>query len=222
MVLCSDLHSTRSKGDPQTGWVGVGLGYLQEGRFLHIFMASVRIMKPFSSLHFILHKQPFHQMCLTKPLKQPRMPLTRQAGDGQVSQTTRNTAPLFQAPTGVPLLPTTQRCPTAGNHPCCPKRRREALVFLVSLHAALWLLLCAAKQTCSLPSDYEMFGPVTKRGEQKGATTIILLRLTSSRSGSLLCIRFSVSSTSVEFGSSSGTGLYCVGLITPASEKRDT
>lgn len=45
--------------------------------------------------------------------------------------------------------------------------------------------------------------------------TRMLLRLTSSSFGSLLFIRSSVSSTSVEFGSSSGTGLYCVGLITP-------
>lgn len=43
----------------------------------------------------------------------------------------------------------------------------------------------------------------------------MLLRLTSSSLGSLFFIRSSVSSTSVEFGSSSGTGLYCVGLITP-------
>lgn len=43
----------------------------------------------------------------------------------------------------------------------------------------------------------------------------MLLRLTSSSLGSLFFIRSRVSSTSVEFGSSSGTGLYCVGLITP-------
>lgn len=100
-----------------------------------IFFASVRIMKNFSSHHFILHKQPFHQMCLTKPLKQPRMPLTRQAGDRQVSQTTLNTSLLFQAPSEVLLLPNAQRCPIAGNNLCCPKQRWEALVFLV------WLLV---------------------------------------------------------------------------------
>lgn len=50
----------------------------------------------------------------------------------------------------------------------------------------------------------------------------MLLRLTSSSVGSLLFIRSSVSSTSVEFGSSSGTGLYCVGLITPrVTHKRE-
>lgn len=50
----------------------------------------------------------------------------------------------------------------------------------------------------------------------------MLLRLTSSSFGSLLFIRSSVSSTSVEFGSSSGTGLYCVGLITPrVTHKRE-
>lgn len=43
----------------------------------------------------------------------------------------------------------------------------------------------------------------------------MLLRLTSSSFGSLFFILSSVSSTSVAFGSSSGTGLYCVGLITP-------
>lgn len=53
-------------------------------------------------------------------------------------------------------------------------------------------------------------------GEARGrGLTRMLLRLTSSSFGSLLFIRSSVSSTSVEFGSSSGTGLYCVGLITP-------
>lgn len=50
----------------------------------------------------------------------------------------------------------------------------------------------------------------------------MLLRLTSSSFGSLFFIRSSVSSTSVEFGSSSGTGLYCVGLITPrVTHKRE-
>ena len=43
----------------------------------------------------------------------------------------------------------------------------------------------------------------------------MLLRLTSSSFGSLFFILSRVSSTSVAFGSSSGTGLYCVGLITP-------
>lgn len=38
-------------------------------------------MKPSSSDHFILHKQLLYQMCLIKSLKQPRTPLTRQAGD---------------------------------------------------------------------------------------------------------------------------------------------
>lgn len=48
----------------------------------------------------------------------------------------------------------------------------------------------------------------------------MLLRLTSSSLGSLFLIRSSVSSTSVEFGSSSGTGLYCVGLITPGGTNK--
>lgn len=48
----------------------------------------------------------------------------------------------------------------------------------------------------------------------------MLLRLTSSSLGSLFFIRSRVSSTSVEFGSSSGTGLYCVGLITPRGTDR--
>ena len=49
----------------------------------------------------------------------------------------------------------------------------------------------------------------------EGGLTRMLLRLTSSSFGSLFFILSSVSSTSVAFGSSSGTGLYCVGLITP-------
>lgn len=60
-------------------------------------------------------------------------------------------------------------------------------------------------------------------GDRRGqGRTRMLLRLTSSSVGSLLFIRSSVSSTSVEFGSSSGTGLYCVGLITPrVTHKRE-
>ena len=50
--------------------------------------------------------------------------------------------------------------------------------------------------------------------------TRMLLRLTSSSFGSLFFIRSRVPSTSVEFGSSSGTGLYCVGLITPRGTGR--
>lgn len=46
----------------------------------------------------------------------------------------------------------------------------------------------------------------------------MLLRLTSSSFGSLFFTRSSVSSTSVEFGFSSGTGLYCVGLIDPKEQ----
>lgn len=41
MVLCPDLLSTRSKGDPQKGWAGDGEGYLQEGRFLSIFVFHI-------------------------------------------------------------------------------------------------------------------------------------------------------------------------------------
>lgn len=45
--------------------------------------------------------------------------------------------------------------------------------------------------------------------------TLMLFRLTSTRSGSFLFILSRVSSTSVELGSSSGTGLYWVHWITP-------
>lgn len=45
--------------------------------------------------------------------------------------------------------------------------------------------------------------------------TLMLLRLTSTKSGSFLFTLDSVSATSVELGSSSGTGLYWVHWITP-------
>lgn len=48
-------------------------------------------------------------------------------------------------------------------------------------------------------------------------STLILLRLTSTRSGSFLFNLNRVSSTSVELGSSSGTGLYWVHWMTPAT-----
>lgn len=47
--------------------------------------------------------------------------------------------------------------------------------------------------------------------------TLMLLRLTSTRSGSFLFTLNRVSSTSVELGSSSGTGLYWVHWMTPAT-----
>lgn len=52
--------------------------------------------------------------------------------------------------------------------------------------------------------------------------TLMLLRLTSTRSGSFLFILNSVSSTSVELGSSSGTGLYWVHWITPTTRLQNT
>lgn len=53
-----------------------------------------------------------------------------------------------------------------------------------------------------------------------GSNTCILLRFTSSRSLSLLCTRFSISSMFVGFGGSSGTGLYLSGCTTPVGEGR--
>ncbi len=50
----------------------------------------------------------------------------------------------------------------------------------------------------------------------------MLLRLTSTRSGSFLFILNRVSSTSVELGSSSGTGLYWVHWITPTTHLQNT
>lgn len=53
--------------------------------------------------------------------------------------------------------------------------------------------------------------------DQTNTLTLMLLRLTSTRSGSFLFILNRVSSTSVELGSSSGTGLYWVHWITPVT-----
>lgn len=52
--------------------------------------------------------------------------------------------------------------------------------------------------------------------------TLMLLRLTSTRFGSFLFILNRVSSTSVELGSSSGTGLYWVHWITPTTHLPNT
>lgn len=58
--------------------------------------------------------------------------------------------------------------------------------------------------------------------DQTNTLTLMLLRLTSTRSGSFLFILSRVSSTSVELGSSSGTGLYWVHWITPVTHLNNT
>lgn len=58
----------------------------------------------------------------------------------------------------------------------------------------------------------------SKKKKTPNAGTLMLLRLTSTRSGSFLFILSRVSSTSVELGSSSGTGLYWVHWMTPAPQ----
>lgn len=78
-MLCPDLLSTRSKRAPQKGRVGDGQSHLQEGWLLHIFKASIWIMKPFSSHHLTIFINISSTKCLSKSLKQPKMALTRQS-----------------------------------------------------------------------------------------------------------------------------------------------
>lgn len=195
--------------------MGGGLGYVQEGMFLHICLASVKIKKPFSSHCFTLQEYPLQQTWLTKPLQQLGTLQTRQAGGGFLH------LPSVQRAHGSSRQLTALSChqlhiiiPQQAAMPPAQKVGSAGASCLAT-RSGMALIPCAAKQAWALPSVWCCWW------ERRAGHTMILLKLTSSRSGSLLWILFRVSSTSVEFGSSSGTGLYCVGLITPAGEKQD-